>query len=85
MVIEEIPNRVILFPMECSPSPMDSCAYEIIPIPDGLLIEKDVMVTMPDGVKSGLQRRSSRQTRKISGHTFHDTLREGPDSPLFQT
>ena len=38
-------------PYEIRPTPDGFLAYQIIPIPGGLLIEKDVMVTMPDGVK----------------------------------
>jgi predicted acyl esterase len=38
-------------PYETRPDSDASLNYQIIPIPDGLVIEKDVMVTMPDGVK----------------------------------
>jgi predicted acyl esterase len=38
-------------PYETRPSPDGFLPYQIIPIPGGLQIEKDVMVTMPDGVK----------------------------------
>ena len=38
-------------PYETRPSPDGYLAYQIIPTPDGLLIEKDVLVAMPDGVK----------------------------------
>ena len=38
-------------PYEMLPRPDGFLAYQIIPTPAGVLIEKDVMVTMPDGVK----------------------------------
>jgi len=38
-------------PYEIRPTPDGSLAYQIIPTPGGLTIEKDVMVVMPDGVK----------------------------------
>jgi len=38
-------------PYETRPDSDASLHYQIIPIPDGLVIEKDVMVTMPDGAK----------------------------------
>ncbi len=38
-------------PYETRPTPDGFLAYQIIPTPSGLLIEKDVMVTMPDSVK----------------------------------
>jgi len=38
-------------PYEVRPSPDGLLAYEIIPIPAGIAIDRDVMVTMPDGVK----------------------------------
>src|SRR5271157_1596125 len=38
-------------PYETRPSPDGNLAYQIIPVPDVVLIEKDVMVAMPDGVK----------------------------------
>ncbi len=38
-------------PYESRPTPDGYLAYQIQPIPSGLLIEKDVMVAMPDGVK----------------------------------
>jgi predicted acyl esterase len=38
-------------PYETRPSPDGYLAYQIIPIPDGLKIERDVMVAMPDGVR----------------------------------
>ncbi len=38
-------------PYEMLPTPDGFLAYKIIPIPGGLLIEKDVMVTMLDGVR----------------------------------
>jgi predicted acyl esterase len=38
-------------PYETRPTRDGFLNYEIIPTPAGLLIEKDVMVTMPDGVK----------------------------------
>ena len=38
-------------PYEVRPSPDGSLAYRIIPTPGGLVIEKDIMVAMPDGVK----------------------------------
>jgi predicted acyl esterase len=38
-------------PLEMFPEPDGSLAYQVIPTPDGLLIERNVMVTMPDGVK----------------------------------
>jgi uncharacterized protein len=38
-------------PYEVRPSPDGHLAYQVIPIPSGVLIEKDVMVTMPDGVR----------------------------------
>jgi len=37
--------------MEMLPRPDGFLAYEIIPTPAGVVIEKDVMVTMPDGIK----------------------------------
>jgi len=38
-------------PYETRPAPDGYLAYEIIPTPGGLTIERDVMVTMQDGVK----------------------------------
>jgi hypothetical protein len=38
-------------PYEIRPSPDGFLPYQIIPTPGGLVIEKDVMVAMPDGVK----------------------------------
>ncbi|MGD0235440.1 MAG: CocE/NonD family hydrolase, partial [Syntrophorhabdales bacterium] len=38
-------------PYEMLPRPDGFLAYEIIPNPAGIVIEKDVMVTMPDGVR----------------------------------
>jgi predicted acyl esterase len=38
-------------PYEVRPSPDGSLAYRIIPTPGGLVIEKDIMVAMPDGIK----------------------------------
>jgi predicted acyl esterase len=38
-------------PYETRPSPDGSLPYLIQPMPPGLIIEKDVMVVMPDGVK----------------------------------
>jgi predicted acyl esterase len=38
-------------PYETRPGPDGFLPYQIIPIPDGLRIERDVRVTMPDGVK----------------------------------
>ena len=38
-------------PYEVRPTPDGSLAYQTIPTPRGLAIEKDVMVVMPDGVK----------------------------------
>jgi predicted acyl esterase len=38
-------------PYEVRPIPDGSLAYRIIPTPGGLVIEKDIMVAMPDGVK----------------------------------
>lgn len=38
-------------PYETRPTPDGHLTYQIIPIPAGLLIDKDVMVTMPDGVR----------------------------------
>ncbi|PKN30170.1 MAG: hypothetical protein CVU64_04585 [Deltaproteobacteria bacterium HGW-Deltaproteobacteria-21] len=38
-------------PYETRPSPDGFLPYQILPIPDGLKIEKDVMIPMPDGVK----------------------------------
>ena len=37
-------------PYEMLPRPDGKLAYQIIPIPDGLKAEKDVMISMPDGV-----------------------------------
>ena len=38
-------------PYETRPTPDGYLTYQIIPVPDSLLIERDVMVAMPDGVK----------------------------------
>jgi uncharacterized protein len=38
-------------PFETRPTPDGFLVYQIIPVPNGILIERDVMVTMPDGVK----------------------------------
>jgi uncharacterized protein len=45
-VVRAAPN-----PYEMLPRPDGFLAYEIIPTPGGIKIEKDVMVAMPDGVK----------------------------------
>ena len=38
-------------PYETRPTPDGYLTYQIIPVPDSLLIERDVMVAMPDGVR----------------------------------
>ena len=38
-------------PYETRPSADGKLPYLILPIPDGLKIEKDVMIPMPDGIK----------------------------------
>jgi predicted acyl esterase len=38
-------------PYETRPSPDGFLPYQIVPIPEGLVIEKDVMVGMPDGIR----------------------------------
>lgn len=37
-------------PYETRPGPDGALAYQIIPVPEGMRIEKDVMVAMPDGI-----------------------------------
>ena len=50
MVIEETPTWYS--PSDgMLPRPDGFLAYEIIPTPAGVRIEKDVMVTLPDGVR----------------------------------
>jgi hypothetical protein len=44
-------NHPTTNPYETRPSPDGSLPYLILPIPDGLKIEKDVMIPLPDGIK----------------------------------
>lgn len=49
--ISQTINHPTSNPYETRPAPDGSLSYQIIPIPPGLVIEKDVMVTMPDGIQ----------------------------------
>lgn len=51
MAVSQAVDHPTSNPYETRPIPDGYLTYQIIPTPDGLLIEKDVMVTMPDGVR----------------------------------
>ena len=52
-------------PYESRPTPDGYLTYQIIPVPEGIVVEKDAMVDMPDGIKLACNIYRSSKTGKF--------------------